>query len=140
MTLLFDTNIVLDVIQGRRPHLKEAAWAFARVERGEDQGILCGTTLATVCYILEKTPGLSKQQVREALRQLLNTFEVASVGRSALMAALEGGFDDYEDAVLYESGRRAGAEAIITRDSAGFAKAEIPVYTPQQLRVLVGEK
>jgi antirestriction protein ArdC len=40
---------------------------------------------------------------------------------------------DYEDAVLHEAARHAGAEAIVTRDLKGFARARLKLYAPDEL-------
>jgi hypothetical protein len=43
----------------------------------------------------------------------LSLFDVAPVTRAVLTDALDLAFADYEDAVLHESARHAGAEAIV---------------------------
>jgi hypothetical protein len=60
-------------------------------------------------------------------------FDVAPVTRAVLTDALDLDFPDYEDAVLHEAARHAGAEAIVTRDPKGFAKARLKVYRPDEL-------
>ena len=47
--------------------------------------------------------------------------------------ALGLGFDDFEDAVLHEAGRLAGADAVVTRDPSGFARVTLRVYEPSVL-------
>ncbi len=48
-------------------------------------------------------------------------------------AAINSKFTDFEDAVLYESARNAGVQAIVTRDAVGFKYAKISVYSPEEL-------
>jgi hypothetical protein len=55
------------------------------------------------------------------------------VTRAVLTDALELDFPDYEDAVLHEAARHAGAEAIVTRDPKGFPKPRLKVYAPEEL-------
>jgi hypothetical protein len=50
-----------------------------------------------------------------------------------LTDALALGFPDYEDAVLHESARHAGASASVTRDRPGFVKGQLTVYDPGEL-------
>lgn len=50
------------------------------------------------------------------MRNLLRLLEVAPVNRAVLEGDLALGFGDFEDAVLHEAGRLAGARAIVTRD------------------------
>lgn len=60
-------------------------------------------------------------------------FEVAPVNRLAIENALKSNCIDFEDSVLHESARHAGAEYIVTRNIKDFKKAEIPVFTPTEL-------
>lgn len=131
MRVLFDTNVVLDVLLGRSPHAAPAAELFALVERGELRGWLGATTVTTVFYLAEKAAG--SERAREHMRRLLFLFEVARVDRGTLLEALERDFIDYEDAVLHEAALQADVEGIVTRDSAGFARSTVPVFTPLEL-------
>ncbi|CAN5343135.1 hypothetical protein BH24ACT19_BH24ACT19_09380 [soil metagenome] len=67
------------------------------------------------------------------MRDLLRLFEVAPVNRAVLESALALGFDNFENAVLHEAGRFAGARAITTRDPSCFSAATLPVYDPEAL-------
>ena len=66
-------------------------------------------------------------------RTLLGLFEVAPVTRAVLTDALDLDFPDFEDAVLHEAARHAGAGAIVTRDPKGFVKARLKLYAPEEL-------
>jgi len=59
--------------------------------------------------------------------------KVDPVNRLVIENALQAKFTDFEDAVLHESARHAGAEYIITRNIKDFKKAKIPVFTPTEL-------
>ena len=90
--------------------------------------MLGATTITTVFYLATKGVGVAR--AREHVRTLLDLFDVASVDRAVLAAALDAGFEDYEDGVLHEAAVVAGVDAIVTRDGAGFASASLPVFTP----------
>jgi len=60
-------------------------------------------------------------------------FEVAPVTRAVLTDALDLGYPDFEDAVLHEAARHAGARAIVTRDPKGFPKPRLKVYALDEL-------
>ncbi|MFH1113104.1 MAG: PIN domain-containing protein, partial [Pseudomonadota bacterium] len=47
MKVVFDTNIVLDVLLDREPFSTSAALLFSKVERGDLDGCLCATTITT---------------------------------------------------------------------------------------------
>lgn len=131
MKILLDTNIVLDLLMDRMPFADAAAELFSKVEDGSATGYLCGTTITTVYYLAAKVVGTPKAQ--EELKRLLSLFEVAPVNRHVLQSALAAGFADFEDAVIHESARHVGAEAIVTRNQKDFKKSKIPVYSAEEM-------
>lgn len=131
MRILYDTNIVVDVFLERGPFFRPAAQLFEATAQGSLGGLLGATTVTTIHYLIAKVQ--NRQQARQRVKQILHLFEVATVNRVVLEAALESDFADFEDAVLHEAGLRAGADGIVTRDGDGFATATIPVYTPPEL-------
>ncbi len=76
---------------------------------------------------------MNYKQAEEEISKLLSIFAIAPVNRAVLEAAINSKFTDFEDAVLYEAARHASAQAIVTRDAAGFKYAKIPVYSPEEL-------
>ena len=132
MRVLFDTNVVLDVLLDRAPFAEVGANLFSRVERGELTGFVGATTVTTVHYLSSKVVGTVR--AHDVVEKLLILFGVAAVNRTVLVDALVLGFGDYEDAVLHEAARHAGAEGVVTRDRRGFRKAKLAVYTPEELR------
>ena len=131
MNILFDTNVVLDVLLDRKPFSAPASVIFSLVEAGEFIGFLGATTVTTIFYLATKVVG--KKQAEEEISKLLSIFAIAPVNRAVLEAAINSKFTDFEDAVLYESARHASAQAIVTRDAVGFKYAKISVYSPEEL-------
>jgi predicted nucleic acid-binding protein len=129
--VLFDTNFILDVLFARAPHAGPATALLDRVAEKALDGLLGATTVTTIHYLATKATGATAAQ--RHLRTLLSLFDVAAVTRAVLTDALDLDFPDYEDAVLHEAARHAGAEAIVTRDSKGFSKARLKVYRPEEL-------
>ena len=130
MRILFDTNVVLDLLLEREPFVKEAESLVNMVEKGEIVGVLCATTVTTIHYLITKS--LGKEKSIEVIASLFKLFEVASVTRTVLVDALEVNDKDFEDAVLYKSAFHFGATMIVTRDRSGFDKADIPVMSPHE--------
>ena len=131
MRILFDTNVVLDVLLDREPFAEVSGNLFSRVERGDVVGFVGATTVTTVHYLSTKVIGAAR--ANGVVKQLLGLFGVAAVNRTVLVDALGLGFDDYEDAVLHEAARHAGVEGLLTRDRRGFRKAKLSVYAPEEL-------
>lgn len=131
MRVLFDTNVVLDVMLDREPFAADAVQLFSRVEAGELSGWICATTVTTIHYLATKVIGAV--QAKEEMNKLLSLFEVAAVNRGVLESALGLPFADFEDAVIHEAARHVAVEGIITRDNKGFQRAVLPVYSPTEL-------
>ncbi|MFN2400075.1 MAG: PIN domain-containing protein [Gemmatimonadaceae bacterium] len=129
--MLFDTNVVLDVLLARQPHAPVAVQLFELVARKDLAGVLGATTVTTIYYLAAKAAGA--KAARRHVATLLGLFDVAAVTRAVLADALTLGFRDYEDAVLHEGARHAGATGIVTRDAAGFRRARLRIYTPDEL-------
>ena len=55
MKVLFDTNIVLDVLLKREPFYTSASQLMSKVEQQEIEGYLSATTITTVFYLLAKS-------------------------------------------------------------------------------------
>ena len=130
MKILFDTNIIIDVFLDRKPFSEHASYLMSKVERSEITGFLCASTVTTIHYLLSKY--LDKEKAIESINSLMALFEVASVNRLVIENALQSKFIDFEDAVLHESARHAGAEYIITRNIKDFKKTKIPAFTPTE--------
>jgi len=131
LRVLIDTNIVLDVLLARRPFVESASRVFALVEQSRIEASLCATTVTTIDYLL--TQSLSRDEGRQALRGLLELFEIAPVNRSVIEKALRGKIEDFKDAVLEQAGCLVGAEAIITRNTKDFRKSSIKALDPTEL-------
>jgi predicted nucleic acid-binding protein len=129
--VLFDTNVVLDVLLARPPHAAPATALFDLVARRELDGLLGATTITTIFYLATKAVG--PRPARRHVSALLGLFEIAGVTRVVLSDALRLDFQDYEDTVLHEAARHAGATAVMTRDPRGFGGASLRIYDPAEL-------
>lgn len=131
MKILFDTNVVLDVLLQRQPFYSDAAKLLAKVELGELSGYLGATTLTTIHYLSTKV--LGKTQARKEIDKLLLLFDVAPVNRNVLANAVRSPIGDYEDAVLHEAASALSLDGIVTRNIKDFKKATLSIYGPDEL-------
>jgi len=128
---LVDTNVVLDVLLARSSFVGASAAVFGLIEHSRIEGLLCATTITTVNYLLRQA--LPSHAARKALQKLLELFEIAPVNRVVLEEALKSNLSDFEDAVLDQAGRLAGAEAVVTRNQRDFRQAALKVLGPDEL-------
>ncbi len=131
MKILFDTNVVLDFLLEREPHFNSANTLMKLVERKKMEGYLCANSVTTIDYLVAKH--LNRTASRLTVQRLLKIFQVATVDQRILNIAVDSLFEDFEDAVLYQSGKNAGVDAIVTRNNRDFKHALLPVYSPDEL-------
>jgi predicted nucleic acid-binding protein len=134
--LLLDTNIVLDVMLDRKPHVTFSAKVVAAAETGSIEGSLCATTVTTIHYLATKT--LGRGLAAREISRLLEIFRIAPVNEIVLKAALQTKTSDYEDAVLFEAAKSAGMSGIVTRNAVDFPKSNLPIYLPEDVAALLG--
>jgi predicted nucleic acid-binding protein len=135
LKILFDTNIILDVLLNRKPFEETAIRLFSAVENNIIQGYLCSTTITTLDYLLSKSIG--RDNSKHAIVSVLDLFNITEVNYRTLKAAVDSDFSDFEDAVLYFSGYDAGVDGIVTRNTNDFTAAQLPIYKPDDLWALI---
>lgn len=137
MRVLIDLNVILDVLQDRAPHAEMSARVLALIETGRVEGCFCAASFDTLDYLLAKafdTP--TRKRHLHTVRRLL---AVAAVDAQVIDAAMNMGWDDFEDAIVHESARLAGAAAIVTRNPSDYSSATLRVYTPSEFCAAIGQ-
>ena len=137
MKMLFDTNVILDVLIEREPYYQYSARCMASVEERKTDGWICSTTVTTIAYLLRKE--LTSEKASKHIKSLLTLFDIASVNKKALIDALHNGFSDYEDSVLAESAAVNNLDGIITRNTKDFKASKLPVYTPKEFLAILSQ-
>lgn len=129
--VLFDTNVVLDVLLKRSPWDVDAAACWQASDAGKITGCLVASTLTDIFYIARKQKGLA--DARKAVRVCLDAFAICVVDRQALELAVGLAGSDFEDNLQIACATFASLDVILTRDKSGFKDATIPVLSPDEL-------
>jgi predicted nucleic acid-binding protein len=124
MRVLFDTDVVLDVIAERVPFAAAASELLDFSEQGLFEAYISAITPINIFYIARKAK--SSGDLRQAIEHLLRTVRVCPVDHMALASPIA----DYEDAVQHASAAAVGLDAIVTRNLADYKNAALPVYSP----------
>ncbi len=135
MTVLFDTNVVLDVLLDREPHSRASAAAWAAVENSGIESFVAAHALTTIYYFLRKRLGADGS--RRALDATLSAFRVAAVDGAVVKEALRLPISDFEDAVTAAAAHRSGCQFIVTRDLKGFNGSLVRHLAPEALGELI---
>lgn len=136
--VLFDCNVVLDVLLDRQPYVEASAAAWAAVETGSSEGMLAAHAVTTIHYFVRKEKGNVK--ARRIMSSILRVFGVATVDGAVIQEALQLSFSDFEDAVTAAAARLAGCECIVTRDPKGFRGSPVRPLPPEAVTPLLNKE
>ena len=129
--VLYDTNVLLDVILLRTPHVTASAAALDLAAEGTVEGFVAGHAVTTIAYLVQREKG--QATARKALVQLLSRIRVAPTTDSAVRLALALGLSDFEDAVSVASAQEAGCDVIVTRNLPHCRSALVKAILPEAL-------
>ena len=130
MKLLFDTNILLDVLLPRDPWAENGRKLWQASDEGQITGFVTATTLTDIFYITRRLTNAAV--ALEAVKTCLLAFEIAPVDRAELEQAVQLPGSDFEDNLQIACATSAALDGIITRDPKGFQTTTITIYTPEQ--------
>jgi predicted nucleic acid-binding protein len=135
MRVLLDTYVVLDVLLSREPWLDDARALWLAADNGELSAYLSATSLTDIYYVARRLADVPRAQ--QAVKLCLDAFEVLPVDRAALERAQQLTGPDFEDNVQIGCAEAAGLDAIVTRDTGGFADSTVAVLSPRECRLLL---
>jgi len=131
LRILFDTNIILDVLLNRKKFVELASNLVGMVENKNIEGYLCATTITTLDYLFAKA--VNRKQANIEIKKLLTIFNIADVNSIVLELSINSKFTDFEDAVQYYSGECSKVEGLVTRNTKDYKNTNLPIYTPDEL-------
>lgn len=131
MKVLFDTDVLLDVLLDREPFAESSAGLLSLAELARIAGCVASTSVTTIYYLTRKSLGAAR--TRRAVEDLLNLLEVAPVNRIVLTQAVASKFTDFEDAVIAHAAHESRADVIATRNVKDFRHSPVPAQTPDDI-------
>lgn len=135
MKILFDVNVVLDVLLDRDEWVAESASLLDLAERGKVNGYIAGHTVTTVHYIVARAAG--RHKAATAVTDLLRILHIVPIGESDFAQALVLGFGDFEDAVQAAAALKVGADYVATRNVSDFKASPVKPRSPGELLALI---
>ena len=131
VSILVDTNVIVDHLLGREPFASDADALVKAIESGQIHGYITATTLTDIFYIVRKSKG--SEMAKQDILELLSIMEVCTVNRKVLELAVSYEMSDFEDAVQLACAIADNLEAIVTRNPQDFASASIPILSAGEL-------
>ena len=130
MTRLFlDTNIVVDLLEGREPFCYDAAQLFTMAHDKKVQLLVSPMTFSTASFLLRKH---GPEGVRKLLSNLRQLVSVTISDEQTVDDSIASQFKDFEDAMQYYTALNAKSEIIITRNGKDFTASKLPVMTASE--------
>ncbi|WP_353929900.1 PIN domain-containing protein [Okeanomitos corallinicola TIOX110] len=129
--VLFDSDVLLDILAQRQPFVIASAQALNTVMKRQVQGFVSGHAVTNIFYILRRQIG--SEAARKLIENLLQHIQIASVTDEVIHQALQSPIKDFEDAVTSAAAMAAGLEIIVTRNRSDFVESLIPAMLPEEL-------
>ncbi len=133
--VLFDLNIILDVLQEREEFYDYSARLLAMAETGSIQGWLAAHSITTLFYLIAKDR--SPEQARVTLTSLLQFLKIAPVDQNTIEQALNLPYRDFEDAVQMMAALQIRADYLLTRNVKDYQPAPLDVIQPVELLTIL---
>lgn len=136
MTVLLDTNIIMDALQERSPFDVAAKKILLYGQNGKVKCVFTANAMSDIFYLYSKVR--SRKEAKIALGFLLKTYGIVPVTQNECSKALALPNDDFEDALVEVCAKGVGADYIVSRDSEFKAIAtEVNVITPDELLAML---
>jgi hypothetical protein len=129
MKLMFDLNVVLDVIENRTPHVEYSSIVVSEVLYHNIEGILPGHGLTTIYYLIAK--GKDTCIANQKIDWLLAHFDVVSADKALFVRARSLASNDFEDSVVAVLADVSGCDYIVTRNEPDFEHSPVLAITPE---------
>ena len=123
MTVLIDTNVVLDVLCNRTDFVEESKKVLKLCEVKKINGYVSALSIANIMYIMRKE--LENDKIQDIIKKLSLIFDIIDLTGIDLIKASTLNFNDYEDAIQSVQAKRIKANYIITRNINDFLNIDL---------------
>jgi len=136
--IYFDTNIIVDLFDEKRPFHSYSVDVFRTIFENEEIDVFINTdTLTNLFYILRAHVKLGFDDAIEKLEFIKNSFTIVSSELNEIEHTIEickeHIFKDYEDGMQYICALKADCTLIITNNPKDFKNASIEIITSKEL-------
>lgn len=138
ITVLVDTNVLLDVILDRDPGADDATALLDQIASGEARGYVAGHAVTTIYYLVERAKG--RAAATTAVADLLDLLTVVPLEAADFQRALSVGLNDYEDGVQAAACLKVGAHFLVTRNERDFKGAPVTPRSAAEVLALLASR
>ena len=123
MSILIDTDILIDVALDRKPFSEAACQLIDALQTRPRFGHVAWHSLSNLFYLV--SPKLGGKSSRQFIMDLLGFIEVAATSTQDAMQALTLKMNDFEDAMQVAAALACKAEVIVTRNLKHYKNSPI---------------
>lgn len=136
MKVLFDTCVVIDILQERVPFFEESSKALETCLTNNVSVYITSNTFTDIHYILHKAFH-NELDTRERMTLLIDVFDILSVESDTCIKSLYSKINDLEDALLVEVALSNNVDYICTRNIKDFKQSLVRAVTPEELQTIL---
>jgi predicted nucleic acid-binding protein len=125
MRLFIDTDILLDVLLNRQPHVEDSGQVLDWAEANPGMAAVSWHGLANLHY-------LSKGGAEDFIDELMGFAEIPRTGSEHMRQALDLKFKDLEDAMQVAAATLFTAQVIVTRNTRDYKTSPIKAITARE--------
>ncbi len=129
MSILIDTNVILDAVAKRPPFNESAEKILFLIAKNKVDASITANTVTDIYYLTRKHLK-NIEETKILLLKLFTLFQIIDVTGADCEKALELNMSDYEDALIAICAKRTKMDYIITRNIKDFANSPVPPITP----------
>ena len=133
--ILFDLNIILDVLQERQPFYEDSARLLAYAETGRIQGWIAAHSVTTLFYLVAKDK--SPDQAKVTITRLMQFLHVAATDQSTIELALNLPYRDFEDAVQAIAATQNKMDYLVTRNPKDYQPPILTIMQPAEVLAIL---
>lgn len=131
MTILVDTNVVLDLLLKREPYNIAAQTIITKCAEREVIGYLAAHSIPNLFYILRKN--YTQKERRKFIKNLCDIFRISDLNEEKIISAIDNeDFTDFEDCLQEECAVEAMADYIVTRNPEDYKGSRVKVILPDE--------
>jgi len=129
MTLLLDTNIILDIFEKREPFFQDSFSVLHQATVLKQKILFSASSVKDIFYLIKRHTG-SIETANSALMKLFTLVQICDTSADDIKTAKTYAMADFEDAVLAATAVRENADYIITRNIKDFTGFQVKAITP----------
>ncbi len=129
MTLLLDTDVLIDIALDRAPHAEAAVSLLDALQKRPGTAYVAWHSISNFYYLV--SPHRGRRETKDFFLELARFVKVAPTTTESLLFAVQLEMKDFEDAMQVAAAIACRATLIATRNLRDYAKSPIRAVEPQ---------